>query len=226
MDEWESVQINHLEIQKPLVTIRRNAIAFNSYFVKVADLDKASHVSIKVKPKSMQIGFRFHADRKKIDSFALGKDGGGSGRSGNNRIIQAQSFLNNYPWLKAVSTLDQRTRQFEPQWNSIHSFWIISICPPFENRVSDRSEIPNDLHGIYRYKLGDEVVYIGRGAVRSRARSPERDDWLFETIEYSIVPDETEQKKWEAFWLDRFVEQKGKLPKYNRIAGEKSKPVK
>jgi len=222
MGEWQSVPVNS-EVQKPLVTIRVRAIAFNAYFVKVANLEKESRVSIKAKPDSMQLGFRFHDDSNIRDSFTLTKDGGGSNRTGKSRVIQAQNIFKIYPWLNAVTRLDLRSRQFEPKWVGIDSLWVISICPPFEHRVSDRSEIPPDILGVYRYKQGDEIVYIGRGTVKSRARSPERKDWNFETIEYSIIPEEAEQKKWEAFWLDRFVDQKGKLPFYNRISGEKTK---
>jgi hypothetical protein len=222
IDDWQLVLVNS-EVQKPLVTIRIRTIAFNAYFVKVAGLEKKSRVSIKVKPNLMQLGFKFHDDSNIRDSFTLTKDGGGSNRAGKSRAIQAQKIFKLYPWLNAVTNLDPRSRQFEPTWVGIDSLWVISLCPPFENRVSDRSEIPHDIKGVYRYKLGDEIVYIGRGTVKSRAQSPERIEWNFETIEYSIIPEEDGQKKWEAFWLDRYVEQEGKLPFYNRISGEKSK---
>jgi hypothetical protein len=88
--------------------------------------------------------------------------------------------------------------------------------------VSDRSEIPSTTRGIYRYRRGDDIVYIERGQIRSRSQAPECEEWDFETIEYSIVPDEAQQKKWEAYWLDKHVEQHSKLPFYNRIKGEHS----
>jgi hypothetical protein len=219
IDDWQLVLVKE-EVQKPLVTIRTRQIGFNSFFVKVAELEKQSRVQIKVKPKSMKIGFKFHNDSSIRDSYVLTKDGGSGGKS---RVIQTSNIFKLHPWIDAITKLDQRTRQFEPKWVSADSLWVISICPPFENRVSDRSEIPHDVFGIYRYKLGDAIVYIGRGAVRSRAQSSERKDWNFETIEYSIIPEEEDQKKWEAFWLDRYVEQEGRLPFYNRISGEKSK---
>jgi hypothetical protein len=223
MDEWESVPTGRSEVQKPLVTVRNRAFAFNTYFVKVAELEDLSRVSVRVKPKSMQIGFRFHDNPNDRDSYVLTKDGGPSQRIGKGRIVQTSVVFQAYPWLKAVSKLDQRTRQFEPKWIGTDSIWAISICPPFETQVSDISEIPREVRGIYRYKQGNDIVYIGKGIVRSRAQSPEREDWNFETIEYSIIPDETEQIKWEAFWLDRFVASHGRLPFYNRVAGQRTK---
>ena len=45
-------------------------------------------------------------------------------------------------------------------------------------------------------------------------------EWDFDIIEYSLIEDEEEQFRWEAFWLDKFVEEHGKLPIYNRISGK------
>lgn len=207
---------------RSLVSIRRESIAFNAHFVATARLEQKSRVTFFSDPDLFRIAFKFHDDSTDEDSYSLTRDGGGSGRG---RSVQTASLMHNNPWLAAVaSESDQRLRRFEPKWNSTDSLWTISICPPFENRVSDRSDMPQNVRGVYRYKRGDEIVYIGRGEIKSRAQASGREDWDFETIEYSIVPNDTEQKKWEAFWLDRFVAEHGKLPIYNRIAGERPKP--
>lgn len=131
--------------------------------------------------------------------------------------------MNDYPWLKVISReSDLKLRRFTPEWNSFESIWVISICPPFENCVRNGDEIPSDISGIYRYRRGDEIVYIGRGSVRSRSNDPIRENWDFDAIDYSIVPNETKQEKWESFWLDYYKEKHdGKLPIYNRIAGKR-----
>jgi hypothetical protein len=207
---------------RSLVSIRRAAIAFNAHFVATVAIERNSHVSIFLKPDSFQVGFKFHNDSTDEDSYTLIHDGGGS-RRGRGRSIQITALMRENSWLKAISLEpDQRLRRFEPKWISTDSLWVISICPPFENRVSDKSDIPSDISGLYRYKRGDEIVYIGRGQVRSRTQAFGREDWDFETIEYSVVQ-EAEQEKWEAFWLDHFVRQHGKLPIYNRIAGKRYK---
>jgi hypothetical protein len=206
---------------RPLVSIRREAIAFNAHFVATAGLEQKTRVSVFIDPEPFRLGFNFHDYSTDEDSYALSRDGGGRGRG---RSIQTTALMRENLWLAAIAKEpDQRLRRFEPQWISADSLWVISICPPFENRVSDRSDIPSNVQGIYRYKRENEIVYIGRGQVRSRTQAQGRQDWDFETIEYSVVPDESEQKKWEAFWLDRFVEQHGKLPIYNRIGGEQLK---
>jgi hypothetical protein len=205
---------------KSLVSIRPAAIAFNAHFVKTAEIDRNSFVSIRIKPDSFQVGFKFHNDSKIENSYTLSHDGGGS-RRGRGRSIQITSLLRENPWLKAVSLEpDQRLRRFEPKWISADSLWVISVSPSFEIRVSDKSDIPSDISGIYRYKREDEIVYIGRGQVRSRTQAFGREDWDFDTIEYSVV-NEADQEKWESFWLDHFFRQHAKLPIYNRIAGKK-----
>jgi hypothetical protein len=76
--------------------------------------------------------------------------------------------------------------------------WTISLCPAFEMRVGSGSEIPANAAGIYRYLRGNDVVYIGRGTIRSRFNSPERQEWDFDTIEYSIVLND-QQPHWESY---------------------------
>ncbi len=205
----------------PLITIRRQAIAFNAHFVSAAQLGDKLRATVFVDEGSRRLGFKFHDDATDEDSFALTADGGG--KKGRGRSIQVSSLMRECTWLRALSQHEnQRARRFQPKWMSADSMWVISVSPAFEERVSDRSEIPSATCGIYRYRRGDDVVYIGRGQIRSRAQAPEREEWEFETIEYSVVPEEAQQKKWEAYWLDKYVEQYGKLPFYNRIRGEQS----
>jgi hypothetical protein len=81
--------------------------------------------------------------------------------------------------------------------------------------------VPSDIAGIYRCKRGEEVVYIGRGPIRERYSSPERRAWEITRIEYSIVADAREQENWESHWLERYREDKGSLPIYNKIMAAK-----
>jgi hypothetical protein len=205
----------------PLISIRRNQIALNAHFVATANLTGMSHVTIYADPDLFRLGFEFYAAPPDDDAIALTNDGGGRGRG---RCIQIAGLMTEHAWLAEVANIaDPRLRRFEPKWVGTERKWVISLCPPFEHRVSDRSNIPSSVRGIYRYKRGDEIVYIGRGSIRSRLGAPEREQWDFETIEYSLLSDENDQVKWEAFWLDRFVEAQGKLPIYNRISGTASK---
>lgn len=205
----------------PLVSIRRGQIAFNAHFVDIARLAEKSYATIFTVPERFLIGLRFHDEAPDEDAIALTYDGGSSKR-GRGRCIQVAGLMRDQPWLAAIANVkESRLRRFEPKFNRNDSMWVISLCPSFEHRVSDRSDISPDSRGIYQYKRGDEIVYIGRGQVRSRLSAKDRENWDFETIEYSLLADEVEQEKWETFWLDRFVEHHGKLPLYNRISGKR-----
>lgn len=203
-----------------LVALRRGGIAFNAQFVAQAKLDEHTRVTIFVDSPKFRIGLKFHSDASDEDSYALCRDGGGRGQG---RMAQTQALIRDVPWIGAIaSTKENSVRRFQPQWNSADRLWVVDMCPSFEVQVSHKSKIPSDLRGIYRYRRDDEVVYIGRGVIRSRASSPERSEWDFDTIEYSLVPDEASQEKWEAYWLDVHVAEHQKLPFYNRVAGKKT----
>ena len=99
--------------------------------------------------------------------------------------------------------------------------WVIQLCPAFENkRARESADIPGEAVGIYRYLRSDEVMYIGRGGIKQRLAAPERKDWLFDKVEFSLVENPDDQLKWEAYWLARYKEDNnGELPIYNKIGG-------
>jgi hypothetical protein len=204
-----------------LITIRKDVFAFNSHFVRVADLDAKSHVLVFTEPDHYQVGFKFLSDGKDPDSLALASDGGAN-KEKSGRAVQVSGLMRELSWLKALALdSDTAAKKCIPRWESKNQLWIIDIAPSFEIHVSDKSQITSTCKGIYRYKRGGEIVYIGRGQIRSRLNSIERENWDFEIIEYSLVENEIEQQKWESFWLDRFVALNGKLPIYNKILGQK-----
>jgi hypothetical protein len=206
--------------QRSLITIRRQSIAFNAHFSAIAQLDKHTRVTIHADSEEFKIGLDFHSDSSDHASYALCNDGGGS--SGRGRSAEMRSLFKENKWIAAIGLAKEgAARRFEPQWSSADSFWIVKLAPSFEFKVSDKSVIPSDLSGIYRYRRGNDVVYIGRGVIRSRASSPEREIWDFDSIEYSVVADVASQEKWESHWLNIHTAEHDGLPFYNRIAGKK-----
>jgi hypothetical protein len=218
MSQWTKLRREGGESPEatPLVTIRRSGLAFNAAFARAASLRDKSHVSIHLSPDSFRIGLKFLDDASDADSYALTRDGGGRGEG---RHAQSTALVH-IPWVAAVARIeDKRLRRFKPVWLGAESMWVVSLCPAFEVRASAGTEVPSNARGIYRYRRGDEVVYVGRGQIRSRFNAPERNEWDFDTIEYSLVSDEKQQEHWESYWLDAFVAEHGKLPVYNRIGG-------
>ena len=103
--------------------------------------------------------------------------------------------------------------------------WVIQLCPAFELRTDRKgSDVPPDTQGIYRYvNAKNEVVYIGRGIIRQRMNAPERKDWDFQTVEFSIVEEQADREKWEAYWINRFKEDNGGRLPYHNVRSETSK---
>lgn len=205
----------------PLITLRTGAIAFNAAFVRAAEIEKMERASVLVDEEDSRLGFRFHNNVSDSNSYAVTRDGGGRGAG---RVIQCQSLIQRHSWISGVARLqDKGARRFAPDLNRSEKAWVISLSPAFDVEVPDKKSIASNLRGVYRYLNGDEVVYIGRGAIRSRAGAADREGWIFDRIQYSVVASEQAQIKWESYWIHRHVSTYGERPRYNRILGKSPK---
>ena len=209
---------------KSFITISNDHISFNAMFVKQAVIDSNYRVTIYVDQEELKMGFEFHKDNK-LNSFALSR--ASSEKKGEKRtglFCAAQGVINKYPWVKAIAKfpLAMERRFYNPEKRT--GMWVIQLCPAFEVRKARETEkIPSNSTGIYRYltETGD-IVYIGRGEINARLKSPDRKDWYFDYIEYSEINDPDMQVHWETYWIDKFKEQNnGKLPTYNKLSGIK-----
>lgn len=198
----------------PKISIRKQHLGFNEVFVKLADLQKFNKVQIFIDNESFKIGFKFHRGGHP-DYLTLFSDN----PSHKTKATSAVQLIREYPFLKKIAELESHLdRQFVVlKDGQDKSLWAAQLYPAFERSTDSKSEL-SKLKGIYRYKKEDgEIVYIGRGNILSRANSPERSRWVFDLIEYSVIDDATQQAKWEAHWLNKFVEQNGRLPIYNNL---------
>jgi len=203
---------------RALVTLRPRNIAFNAYFIRTNGIDKNTRASVHLDPARFRVGFQFHSNASDQDSFALTTDGGGTSVG---RAIQVQAVMRDHRWLRAAAAVpDRSARRYSPEWRPAEKMWSINIRPSFEIRVPAAKDIELGICGIYRYLSKDKIVYIGRGDIRARARSSDRESWEFDAIEYSVIVDVAEQEKWETQWLDDYRNNHGTLPFYNRVGGK------
>src|SRR5439155_18799209 len=113
-----------------------------------------------------------------------------------------------------------KNRRFIPRKEG--NRWVTQLCPAFEmKRARESQDLSSNDVGVYRYlRENGDIVYVGRGPIRERLRCPERKDWDFNAIEYSIISNPDEQVKWEDYWIERFkADHDGKRPFYNRVSG-------
>ena len=181
------------------MTVAPGQFRFSAVAAKTADLEKAHWVRVSTDERERLIGFEFLGDP--IQPEDANKLRGTGGRS---RLCTAKGLINQTPWINAVAA---KKRKFKlSQYPRDQKIWVIRLAPWFELSV-----LPEDIGsigagaGIYRYRdSGGEVVYIGKGRIADRFREPARRMWGIARIEYSLVPEEDEQYKWEKFHLDDF----------------------
>lgn len=115
---------------RSLVSLRRNAIAFNAHFIRANSLSDFPRATVYADAEQRRIGFTFHSDTSDLDSFAMTPDGGN--KAGVPRVIQVQSVMAKNRWLRAASELkDGRAHQYSPSKHP-DGKWVISIRPSFE----------------------------------------------------------------------------------------------
>lgn len=219
-DEWRKVRRAHRAARfSPTVSVRRNGdMVVSADFVRMAGIADCTRVSLFLSADGFRLALKFHSDERDDDAFVLSRDGGArhANDRGLNRLITAKSLIEQSAQVSALRREDDRLRRFEPVKRD--GMWVIQLAPCFESTLGQRGEIASSATGIYRYRLGDDVVYIGRGNLRTRMAQPERTQWAFDRVEYSVLNDDAAERRWEAFWLDAYREKVGSWPRYNRIA--------
>ena len=223
MDEWEDLIPNgNLKADsKEFISISYYHIRFTAEFVRKAGIYENQFVKIKVSPSSFKLQFEFlKSETENCLALTRPKDKKNTLQCASNTLIA------NYEWLRVIaSQKNSKLRQFKPE--RFGKNWIVKTSPIFELSCKRTGpiDIPSSAKGIYRYtnSKSKEIVYIGKGEILKRLRSPERKKWDFDLIEYSIIADDDEQFKWEDYWLKRFESENKKKPIYNIIGGKGGK---
>jgi len=223
MDEWEDLIPNgNLKADsKEFISISHDHIRFTAEFVRRVGITEGQFVKIRVSPSSFKIQFEFFkTETEKCLALTRPKD------KKNTLQCSSTTLVAKYEWIRVLATQKiPKLRQFKPK--SFGKNWIIETSPVFEQSCKriEPIDIPSSARGIYRYSRSKskEVVYIGKGEILKRLRSPERKKWDFDLIEYSVITDENEQFRWEDYWIKKYESENKKKPFYNNIGGKSSK---
>ena len=170
------------------------------------------------------MGFQFHEKVGVDDSLSLCKATRSSNTYG--RTVKANDLFNKNRLLQRIKIEKKASRRkFLIKQDKFSKYFSISLRTLFENSVSysDRSLIPSDALGIYRYRdINDDLIYIGMGKIKDRLKIPDRKVWGINRIEYSVLGSEEDCEKWESYYIDEHKYEFGILPSHNRIKGKSS----
>lgn len=217
---WQKVRRTHRVARfSPNITLRRNGnLAVSADFVRMASIGDCTHASLFLAPDGLRMAIQFHSDETDNDSFILARDGGN--KSSLNRLISAKALLAQSPVASALAREGGSACRLPAR--KVDGRWVIDLAPCFERTLSQSGEITVGATGIYRYRNGNDTVYIGRGNLRDRLSQADRRGWDFDRIEYSIINDDAVERRWESFWLDEFRRAHNRWPTYNKIAAAPS----
>jgi len=223
---WKKIILDRIPSSKSLFTISKSGISFSAKFIKNNSLAEKDAIEFFDNPENeYQLGFSFLDELGKIGSLGITRANANKGRSScSGRSLNAGELINKKKILRKIQQDPiKQNRMFEiKKFKQDPNIYYVDFSPIFENSL-DYAFIDNLEHsvkGIYRYlnEVG-EIIYIGRGNLKERAKAEGRSQWGIRKIEYSIIDENEKMQFWEDYHIARFLDQNGVLPLMNKIMG-------
>lgn len=207
-----------------VLVFTKTGFSFSASFIRKNNLEQMRSVKVlKDDENPYWLGFKFLDASNVSNSLALLNKQGDSGKTTAARAIKAAQIYSKSETLRSIRDDESKiSRRFAIQWDVTKRLYFVELRPTFEKRTpfDDRLTIDPSARGIYRYKnSSDKVIYIGKGVIRDRAQSPERQKWQIKTIEYSICKSDNDAFRWEAYYINDYESKEGKIPPFNEIKG-------
>lgn len=201
---------------KEYLRITSSGCYFTAAFMKRNNLTKSNSVRFyEFQDNQYKFGVEFSNSTEFAGGFSLVRNG----RAVNSCMTNPRSFVNNYPVLKEIIKDKTNKNRFKITYDKLEKCFTFNIVPSFEYKDYP-SSIPDGAVGIYRYKdNNDNIIYIGRGNIKDRLKSPERKNWAVNIVEYSLVKDQADMKKYENFHIKKYKALYNRLPVHNLISG-------
>jgi hypothetical protein len=136
------------------------------------------------------------------------------------RSVTASAFFNSTPIFKELTKNNCKNR-FSLNFSEKDSCYIFNVIPSFE--ISKKpTDIPGDITGIYKcYDKEKYVLYIGKGNIKSRVKDHLNKGWELSKVDYSVIKDNDEMFKYEAYHLEQYKKDNGAYPPENIIGGRR-----
>ncbi len=223
---WKKIILDRIPNSKSLLTISKSGISFSAKFIKDNSLVEKEAIEFFDNPENeYQLGFSFLDELGKFGSLGIIKNNAKkTGFTCAGRSLNAGELINKKKILKKIQQDPiKQNRMFEiKKYKQDPNIYYVDLSPIFENTL-DYALIDNldhSIKGIYRYlNEAEEIIYIGRGNIKERARAEGRSQWGIRKIEYSIIDDYEQMQFWEDYHISRFLDQNGVKPLMNKIMG-------
>lgn len=201
---------------KEYIRLTSSGCYFSANFMKNNHLTKSNSVRFyEFDDNQYKFGIEFSNSIEFAGGFSLVR----TGRSVNSCMTNPRSFISNYPILRELTKDKTNKNRFKITYDKLEKCFVFNIVPSFEFKDYPHS-IPDGAVGVYRYKdTSGHIIYIGRGNIKDRLKSPERKNWDVNIVEYSLVKDQAEMKKYENYHIKEYKALYNKLPEYNLISG-------
>ena len=204
---------------------RSQGFSFSSSFMRNNGLTNSTYVRFgAIEDNEYQIACQFSElnDRPSGHWVSLVRKSN-RGKTHDSAQTKAAAFINSHFVLKNIvknSSGSKEARRYRITFEKIVKSYLIHLIPSFEHSCN-LDNLPSNEVGIYRCldKVG-EVVYIGKGRIKDRVKEHQH-NFNFSTIQYSVINNEQEQFKYEAYYLDLFRSERGRLPAENSIGGKR-----
>lgn len=218
------ISLERIPSQDSVLYISKSGITFSAQFIKKYGLENSEGVKFFGDDEDpYYLGFRFTDDSSAANTLSLVASGRSKGGSAG-FTIKAAELINKNSVLKTIQGMpDKQDRTFEVSYEKKSQIYSVILRPSFEISVEweNKNKIPDIINGIYRYINSEgNIIYIGKGNIKSRANSPERKEWGISKIQYSAINDDNKCYYWENYYLERFVETTGAKPPFNLIMGK------
>ena len=136
------------------------------------------------------------------------------------RSVTASAFFYNIPIFKELTKNNYKNR-FSLKFHKENDCYIFNVIPSFE--ISKKpNEIPGDITGIYKcFNKDKHIMYIGKGNIKSRIKEHLGKGWELFKVDYSVIKDNDEMFKYEAYHLEQYKKENGAYPPENIIGGRR-----
>ena len=213
---------SHFRLTEPSITISKDGITFNASLNKIVDVTRFLNVMIELNnpdnEQASKVRFVLNNYEESEKNFKITR--ARTNEDNRRGFVACRNLIQFQPKLKRLSENKRSGRRLEVKrfGKDANSFYF-DLNPCFESSVTSTADLPT-LGGVYRYFDKAEVVYIGRGKnIKSRSKDVQRNNWVFDKIEYSLISEEADQVLWESNFIEAFKKEFGRLPRYNEQSG-------